>query len=280
MALVTVLGTEGSTYSKTGGQMLVAQNGDFVGMLSGGCLEVDLAARAVTIMNNNKAEVVTYDLRDDDDVFGLGVGCEGLLRILIQPLTPDKAYEPFAEILKKLDVDAFADFKLANGTEDLGVVRIWAPPKVLLLGAGRDVDPLARIAIELGMEVSVSDHRPAEIERVQKIQGLKAVCVEACSVTDPFELDRFDAVIVMSHNIDADRHYLCALADSSVAYVGLLGPPHRRNRLLSEIGDDAASLVGRLHGPVGKRIGGRGPGAIALEIAAELQAQFSSPNQS
>ena len=54
----------------------------------------------------------------------------------------------------------------------------------------------------------------------------------------------------------------------------MLGPAHRRERLLGEIGSDADRLADRLRGPVGRPIGGRGPAAIALEIAAEIQASF------
>ena len=93
-------------------------------------------------------------------------------------------------------------------------------------------------------------------------------------------LSVFDAVIVMSHNLTADRAYLKTLAGYATKFVGLLGPPHRRDRLLSEIGDDADKLASRLHAPVGKQIGGRGPAAIALEIAAELQSTFSVADQS
>ena len=73
--MITVLSTEGSTYSKMGSQMLVNAIGDFQGMLSGGCLEGDLAERSRGIIDSSIAEVITYDLRDDDEVFGLGVGC-------------------------------------------------------------------------------------------------------------------------------------------------------------------------------------------------------------
>lgn len=256
--------------------MLVASNGDFLGMLSGGCLESDLADRAMRVMSGDEAEVVTYDLRDDDELFGLGVGCEGLIHILIQPLTAGRQYQPFAGLLQQLENEPYVDFSPGDGQQDFGSVRIWAPPRLLILGAGRDVDPLARMCVDLGVQVVVSDHRPAEIERIQDISGLTALCTAAADVAGQIELQRFDAAIVMSHNLDADRHYLRALADSTVPYIGLLGPPRRRERLLEEIGPSAALFGDRLHGPVGRRIGGRGPGAIALEIAAELQARFST----
>jgi xanthine dehydrogenase accessory factor len=80
----------------------------------------------------------------------------------------------------------------------------------------------------------------------------------------------------MSHNLSADTEYLKVLAASTVNFVGLIGPPKRRDRLLSELGEQAALLANRLHAPVGTIIGGRGPAAIALEIVAELQAYFSA----
>ena len=274
LALITVLGTEGSTYSKAGSQMLANGSGDFQGMLSGGCLEGDLAVRSKNIIDNGSAEVITYDLRGDDDVFGFGVGCEGALRVLIQPLRADSDYEPFASLLLTLEKAPYADMLLFDAESQLGVARLFAPRRVMILGAGQDADPLITFTVGLGWEVSVSDHRPASIARLGACPAASVDCVAAEDIASHFDLNRFDAVIVMSHNLNADRIYLEALADTSVAFVGLLGPPHRKQRLLQEIGSNAEKLGGRLHGPVGKPIGGRGPAAIALEIAAELQANF------
>ena len=86
---------------------------------------------------------------------------------------------------------------------------------------------------------------------------------------------RFAAAIVMSHHLVSDRVYLEQLAATKVAYIGLLGPRHRRARLLDELGDAGAGLEGRLHGPAGLDIGGRGPAPIALSIVAEMQQALS-----
>lgn len=271
-----MLETEGSTYSKAGSQMLVDASGDFQGMLSGGCLEGDLAERSKKIISSGVAEVVTYDLRSDDEVFGLGVGCEGTLRILIQPLNAETNFEPFTSLVSTLEHAPCADISLTDGLNDFGVTRILAPLRLLILGAGQDAEPLVLFAVALGWEVAVSDHRPASIERLNSSPAATVECVPVKEIAVHFDLERFDAVIVMSHNLEADRSYLCTLADSRVGFIGLLGPPHRRDRLLREIGGDADKLSDRLHGPVGRQIGARGPAAIALEIAAELQAKFSS----
>ncbi len=75
----------------------------------------------------------------------------------------------------------------------------------------------------------------------------------------------------MSHHLASDRAYLRQLAASNIAYIGLLGPAGRRERLINELADVADALKGRLHGPAGIDLGGRGPGPIALAIVAEMQ---------
>ena len=260
--------------------MLVNEMGDFQGMLSGGCLEGDLAERSKNVIVSGVTEVVTYDLRADDDVFGLGVGCEGALRILIQPLRAETDYEPFASLVDALERAPYADMALADADSDFGAARIMAPLRLLVLGAGQDAEPLITFAVALGWEVAVSDHRPAAIDRLASSSAASLECVAVKEVASHFDLTRFDAAIVMSHNLEADRAYLTSLADTSIDFIGLLGPPHRKDRLLREIGPNAAKLENRLRGPVGTQIGGRGPAAIALEIAAEIQAHFSFGSQS
>ena len=106
MALATVVETRGSTYSKAGALMLIDENGIFQGMLSGGCLEGDLAIRAQVVIETDTPQAITYDLADDnDELWGLGVGCDGLMKVLLQPLTAAEDYEPFATILDALNSD-------------------------------------------------------------------------------------------------------------------------------------------------------------------------------
>ena len=87
-----------------------------------------------------------------------------------------------------------------------------------------------------------------------------------------FRSRQFTAAVVMSHHLPSDLEYLRALSASSLAYIGLLGPPARREKLLSELGADLQSLRPRLHAPVGLNLGGRTPEAIALAIVAEIHA--------
>jgi xanthine dehydrogenase accessory factor len=96
------------------------------------------------------------------------------------------------------------------------------------------------------------------------------------TAADAWRRRRIDAAVAMSHNYSMDAANLHLLADGGIGYIGLLGPASRRDRLLGEIGADAASrLRDRLHGPVGLPLGGSGPDVLALSIAAELQRHFA-----
>jgi xanthine/CO dehydrogenase XdhC/CoxF family maturation factor len=89
-ALATVVSTVGSTYRKAGARMLIESDGRITGLLSGGCLEADLAERAQKVLATNTPAIVEYDMRTEDDlIFGIGAGCEGAMRILIEPLPAD-----------------------------------------------------------------------------------------------------------------------------------------------------------------------------------------------
>ncbi len=321
LALVTVFETGGSTYSKAGGQMVIDSYGNFCGMLSGGCLEGDLVERSRAVIESGEAQIASYDLGADDELWGLGVGCDGNLRVLLQPLTVDNAYQPFAAIAEVLGGGAPAvmatviesesirpgasvlirgeraeGFSIGEETARLlacdaasvaspelrqiglpdGDCRVlYTPlvpaPALLVLGAGLDSEPVARFAAELGWRCCVVDHRPAYVDTRKYPAHTQSLCCDADELHSHVDLDAYDMAIVMSHHLVSDRSYLGQLAQSAVGYVGLLGPPGRRDRLLAELGDMSDALRDRLRGPAGIVLGGRGPGPIALEIVAEMQ---------
>src|SRR5687767_12025556 len=96
LVLATVARTLGSTYRKAGAQMLLAGDGRAAGLLSGGCLEADLMERARAVLAGPPV-VVEYDTRSSDDlIWGIGLGCEGAMTILLSRLDRANDYQPFA----------------------------------------------------------------------------------------------------------------------------------------------------------------------------------------
>lgn len=85
-ALATVVRIGGSTYRRPGARMLVADDGQRWGALSGGCLEGEVALRAMDVIESGKPQLIPFDLADDDIVLGFGTGCDGVVHVLIQPI--------------------------------------------------------------------------------------------------------------------------------------------------------------------------------------------------
>ena len=103
VALGVLVETKGSTYRKPGALMLIAANGDSAGLLSGGCLEGDLAEYARSVIETGSARLVTYDTRGGDDlVWGLGLGCEGAMHILLMCAGPANHWQPLAQLADAL----------------------------------------------------------------------------------------------------------------------------------------------------------------------------------
>ncbi len=278
LVLVTVIDTEGSTYSKAGAHMLVDGDGIFRGMLSGGCLEGDLAARARVVIESGQPQTVTYDLGEDDELWGMGVGCDGLMRVYLQALTEDRGYEPFAEIAEVMRGDTAEEIRMQLAGDSPGelVCVVEPPPRVLVLGAGLDAEPVVQFAAQMGWRCVVTDHRPAYIEQGEFSGAESAMCVPASDLASTLDLSAFDMAIIMSHHLESDRTYLRQLAATDIGYIGLLGPAQRRERLLADLSEVASRLEERLHGPAGLNIGGRGPAPIALSIIAQMQQHLAS----
>jgi xanthine dehydrogenase accessory factor len=86
-ALATVVLVEGSAYRRAGARMLITEDGQLTGAISGGCLEGDALRKARMVIMQQEPLLVTYDTMDDDDAkLGVGLGCNGIIHILIEPI--------------------------------------------------------------------------------------------------------------------------------------------------------------------------------------------------
>ena len=103
MALGVLVHTAGSTYRKPGALILIAADGEYAGLISGGCLEGDLREHARAVIANGAAANVRYDMRTADDLlWGLGLGCEGAMQILLLQVGPANGWQPLAHLAAAL----------------------------------------------------------------------------------------------------------------------------------------------------------------------------------
>jgi len=87
LVMGTIIATEGSTYRKPGAMMLIAADNSYCGLISGGCLEADLAARARDVFADGTPRNICYDMSHGDDfAWGLGLGCDGIIHLMLQRL--------------------------------------------------------------------------------------------------------------------------------------------------------------------------------------------------
>lgn len=122
-ALATVVRVEGSSYRRTGARMLVSDTGEFVGGISGGCLEGDALKRARLAMAQNKATIVTYDTSDDDPYqIGVGLGCNGIIDVLLKPLdntNPDNPVQILSQCADTRKRNVLLTFTKVKGNQPL-----------------------------------------------------------------------------------------------------------------------------------------------------------------
>ena len=285
-ALATVVEVTGSAYRRPGARMLLTQDGRSAGVINGGCLDADLHLRAQRVMEMGVPELACYDTTASQDiVFGLGLGCRGVVKILIEPVDN-------LDWLVENNTVAVV-FEGAPGTrrfETLVIERpqvvetIWGrafverlePPQTLLIfGAGADVVPLQAMGKTLGWNVQVLDLRAPNPSRPVFVESSFMVPEHLAEVAIPDGA----ACVIMTHNFLHDFELLKKLLPSNAAYIGILGPRRRTDELLEKLGSDTLlpgitpteQQLSRLFAPVGLDLGAETPEEIALSIVAEIQ---------
>ncbi|HKP14741.1 MAG TPA: XdhC family protein [Gemmatimonadaceae bacterium] len=255
--LATVVAVDGSTYRGAGARMVVRADGSTTGAVSGGCLEADIVARAAAVLAAGSPELAHYDTRSDDGILGLGMGCQGVIDVRLEPL---------AGVALRAEIDRLAELRARNAT------------RFLVCGAGADAIPVVRLAAATGWLVTVVDHRPSfataerfpDAERVLRLDNSETDGMLASMVS----LNEFAAAVVMGHAATHDRARLHELLGApALRYIGVLGPRRRTKELLEGApGVAPGALPEHVFAPVGLDIGAETPEEIALAIVSECAA--------
>jgi len=113
-ALATVVKVEGSSYRQPGARMLVTEDGQLTGAISGGCLEGDALRKALLAIHQKTNKLITYDTSNPDDVeFGVQLGCNGIVHILFEYIDENSAENPIhllEKIIEKRNDSVIATF--------------------------------------------------------------------------------------------------------------------------------------------------------------------------
>ncbi|AWB65132.1 xanthine dehydrogenase [Saccharobesus litoralis] len=287
--LGTIVETQGSSYRKAGAMLFINNLGQYFGLLSGGCLEADIMRQAQQVMDSGLPKVIQYDMREEDDIsWKLGIGCGGMVRILLQPLNQDNQYHHLPNVLKLLTErqtltytinlnkpeTANTILKQANQSESepsgFLSIPLKAEPHLAVFGAGIDARPLVAMAGNLGWQITLVDHRTNNARGQYFPAATTIIRQHPDDLKDHEFLSNIDAAVVMGHNIQFDAAALSLLQKSSAGYIGMLGPKHRKQKVLNAA--KLSTLSKPLSGPIGLNLGGELPESIALSILAEIHA--------
>lgn len=286
VVLATVIHVEGHAYRKQGAMMLLMADESMLGSISPGCLEADLSGYVSLVWESQTPQMVEYDMRPADD-FGWGetIGCGGLIRILLEPVTgellvhllviKDAMDRGEAMCLKRQFIEGYSDiqYRLSGAAgasgEDAEAESVYSclfmpKPRVIIFGANPDAIPLAELAAGSGFRVVVTDWREAYCapDRFPRAETLTAF---PQALVQQLALRADDYVIVMSHQFDKDAEFIREALNTKVRYLGIMGSRERTERLL-----DGAERPPWLHYPVGLPIGSEGPVENAVSIVAEM----------
>lgn len=299
--LGTVIHVQGSNYRKTGAMILINELGHYYGLISGGCLEKNLLNDVKKVLTYDRPLRVYYDSSEQGDMpWAMALGCGGRVTILLQPVSASCYYQELDLLYKALQmrsavsyaIDLAADIKSAvnrllgpeevahlgaelsktsrcvdhHKGDELLIIAVRSQTHLIVFGGGVDVIPLAQMATILGWRITLVDTR-AGYAQAANFPNVHIIHQAANSFEVRELLHSIDAAIVMTHNIEMDAAAISALQNSSARYLGLLGPAHRKQKVLAQANVDANSIS--VFGPMGLNIGGDLPEAVALATLAE-----------
>jgi xanthine dehydrogenase accessory factor len=236
-ALVTIVGTSGSTPQRVGAKMIAYADGRTEGTIGGGCYEHDALGKAREAIWLRRPQLVHYTL-NDDLAAETGLICGGQMDVYIEPLEP--------------------------------------APHLYLVGAGHVSHELGKVAQLVGFHLHVLDDR-AKFASEERFPGAEVVVDDIAAWLAGASLPATAFVVVVTrghrHDLDAMR----TLVSRDWGYLGMIGSRAKVKRVFDALRAEGvpAERLDRVHAPIGLDIGAVSPAEIAVSIAAELVAARS-----
>jgi xanthine dehydrogenase accessory factor len=300
-AIATIVQTSGSTYRSAGAKSIILADGTILGTLSGGCIESDIFEHAKTVMSSQVPKMIEYDFFGDEDLpWGLGVGCNGSLKIWIEPFDPKRQKENTLQILtifqnqlssitithsskpnlypigtkfvlEEEQIERFKSKGLYPIQQDHVQLEVYYEqlkriPRLVIFGAGPDAVPLVRGAKLLNWRVTIVDHRPGFANHEKFPEADEILTPRIGNFPENLKIHEKDYAVIMTHHFEQDSLFLDHLLSCRLGYLGILGPKKRTSRILKEKADFKVDL----NSPIGLDIGAETPEEIAFSILAEI----------
>ena len=287
--LCTVLKTFGSAPREPGAMLVACSTGDYLGSLSGGCVEEDFIARLQKGEFNEPVQRVRYG--GDANSANIRLPCGGSLEILVERLAPNTENLTHLEVMHatllgrqpltrciKLDGSG-KRFNPSNNTEstvtfDTASVNIRIGPALRLIIAGISSvsAPCALFAQTLGFEVIVCDPRD-EARQNFAVAGVEMQAVLPSVFIASGGCHANTAVVALTHDPRIDDLAMIEAVRQPAFYIGVMGSLRTstaRAERLARSGGLSAEEIARIVMPIGLNLGSKTPAEIALAVMADI----------
>jgi xanthine dehydrogenase accessory factor len=307
-ALATVVKVEGSSYRQPGARMLITEEGELTGAISGGCLEGDALKKALLAIHQRKNKLVTYDTsgRDGTEI-SVQLGCNGIVHILFEYIDPDNEFNAI-QLLQNLVNERkegvlITEFSLENshqvGTRlpnaldesdlmenalfskcsllskskhsELLVEYIAPNIQLIVVGAGNDAQPLVELSAILGWDVIVIDGRATHAVSKRFLKAKEVMVLKPEEILSAITVDHRTVFVLMTHNYNYDLNTLKQIVGSSSPYIGILGPKTKLQKIKEDFTLTDEQLK-KIFSPMGLDIGAENSEQIGFSVMAEIQA--------
>ncbi len=287
VALATVIKTWGSSPRPPGSLLAMNDTGQFVGSVSGGCVEDSLLTRYRDGELAGPAPTMVDFGVDRQEASRMGLPCGGRLEVLIEQLSGPESVTPLlarlhdgALVRRRVSLstgevdlqqgDGGAEFQLS----ETALVKTFGPGwQLLLIGDGQLARHLASMALHLDYRVIICDPRE-NFAPLSHLAGVHYSCLMPDDAVQGLSDQARTAIVTLAHDPRQDDLGLSAALESQAFYIGALGSNRsaqaRRERLAS-LGYSTQQIE-RIHGPAGLHIGSKRPAEIAVSILAQITA--------
>ncbi|THF49359.1 XdhC family protein [Allorhizobium terrae] len=269
--IVTLVRIDGSSPRYPGAQMVVSEDGSFIGYLSGGCIERAIVAEALGALTSGQNRLVRYG--EGSEYFDIQLPCGSGIDLYFDVSQPtetlisiDRGLQQRCPQIMTLHLPAFR-----SDIASVFTVHYRPRRQLIIAGSGPSAVQLARLAIISEFDVQLLSPDAMTREHAKSL-GVEVIALVSTTKTYALAADARTAVVFMFHDHLWEDAFMPSALASPAYYIGAIGneAAHvRRREALLKSGFSQENIE-RIHGPAGLFRGSKSARDIAISVLADI----------
>ena len=234
IALVTIVGTKGSTPREVGAKMVVGKDGLISGTIGGGITEAKVIEETKQALREGKGKLLTYHLTKEAAALDEGATCGGDMKVFIDVLQPKE--------------------------------------EILIFGAGHISVYVSKLAKMVGFKVTIIDDRKEFANQDRFPEADEIIAEDTEKALRNLNIAPSTYIIIVTRGHFKDEEVLGSVIRSNAAYIGMIGSRKKNATVFQHLKEQGVSAqeLKKVHAPIGIDIGAQTPEEIAVSIIAEI----------